>query len=98
MCYVSDAASNTFSGFTVDSRACPTNPLGRGSYNLVEWAKRRVPEFLTAAWNLLLCDGEQGYLTPPSLREWLVEGDLARFIVDAVEQVELRGLSYLGRT
>ena len=42
------------------------------------------------AYNLLLCDREQDYLMPPSLREWLAEGDLAWFIVDAVEQVELR--------
>jgi transposase len=41
------------------------------------------------AYNLLLCDREQDYLMPPSLREWLAEGDLAWFIVDAVEQVEL---------
>lgn len=42
------------------------------------------------AYNLLLCDREQDYLMPPSLREWLAEGELAWFIVDAVEQVELR--------
>jgi hypothetical protein len=29
------------------------------------------------AYNLRLCDREQGYLMPPSLREWLAEGDLA---------------------
>lgn len=32
---------------------------------------------------------DQLYLMPPSLREWLPEGDLAWFIVDAVEQMEL---------
>ena len=41
------------------------------------------------AYNLLLCDREQGYLMPPSLREWLVEGDLAWFILDAVDQMDL---------
>lgn len=41
------------------------------------------------AYNLLLCDREQGYLMPPSLREWLAEGDLAWFIVDAVGQTDL---------
>jgi len=41
------------------------------------------------AYNLLLCDREQGYLMPPSLREWLAEGDLAWFILDAVDQMEL---------
>jgi hypothetical protein len=29
------------------------------------------------------------YLMPPSIREWLPEKDLAWFIVDAVEQMEL---------
>ena len=41
------------------------------------------------AYNLLLCDREQGYLMPPSLREWLAEGDLAWFILDAVDQIDL---------
>ena len=41
------------------------------------------------AYNLLRCDREQGYLLPPSVRDWLREGDLAWFIVDAVEQMEL---------
>ena len=41
------------------------------------------------AYNLLLCDREQGYLMPPSLREWLGEGHLAWFIIDAVDQIEL---------
>jgi len=41
------------------------------------------------AYNLLLCDREQGYLMPPSLREWLPEGDLAWFILDAVDQMDL---------
>lgn len=41
------------------------------------------------AYNLLPCDREQGYLMPPSVREWLGEGHLAWFIVDAVEQMDL---------
>jgi len=41
------------------------------------------------AYNLQLCDREQGYLMPPSLREWLAEGDLAWFILDAVGQMDL---------
>lgn len=43
------------------------------------------------AYNLLFCDREQGYLMPPSLREWLPEGDLAWFVLDAVGQMDLRG-------
>ena len=42
------------------------------------------------AYNLLRCDREQGYLMPPSLKEWLSEGHLAWFILDAVEQMDLR--------
>ncbi|MFH1484247.1 MAG: IS1182 family transposase [Chloroflexota bacterium] len=42
------------------------------------------------AYNLLPCDREQGYLMPPSVREWLAEGDLAWFIVDAVDEMDLR--------
>lgn len=42
------------------------------------------------AYNLLLGDREQGYLMPPSVREWLPEGDLAWFIVDSVDQIDLR--------
>lgn len=41
------------------------------------------------AYNLLPWDREQGYLMPPSMREWLREEDLAWFIVDAVEQMDL---------
>ena len=41
------------------------------------------------AYNLLVCDREQGYLMPPSLRDWLGEGHLAWFILDAVKQMDL---------
>ena len=41
------------------------------------------------AYNLLPCDREQGYVMPPSLREWLAEGDLGWFMLDAVDQMEL---------
>ena len=41
------------------------------------------------AYNLLGLDREQYYLMAPSLREWLAEGDLAWFILDAVEQMDL---------
>ena len=42
------------------------------------------------AYNLMRWDREQGYLMPPSMREWLNEGHLAWFIVDAVGQMDLR--------
>src|SRR3989304_1710220 len=41
------------------------------------------------AYNLLPYNREQGYLMPPSLRDWLAEGHLAWFILDAVEQMDL---------
>ncbi len=42
------------------------------------------------AYNFLGLDREQGYLMPPSMREWLREGHLAWFIVDAVGEMDLR--------
>jgi len=36
------------------------------------------------AQNFVACDREQVLLLPPSLREWLPEGHLAWFVVDAV--------------
>jgi transposase len=35
------------------------------------------------------CDREQLFLLPPSLRDWLPEGDLAYFIIDVVDQLDL---------
>ncbi len=39
--------------------------------------------------NFLGCDREQELLLPPSLREWLPEGHLAWFVIDAVAQLDL---------
>ena len=39
---------------------------------------------------LLSCERDQSYLMPPSMRDWLSEGHLAWFIVDAVGQMDLR--------
>ena len=41
------------------------------------------------AYHLVPCDRVQGYLMPPSVQEWLPEGDLAWFIIDMVDQMEL---------
>jgi len=49
----------------------------------------RIWEVAVVAYNLLMCNREQSFLMPPSLREWLAEGDLAWFIVDAVDQMDL---------
>src|SRR5919106_5388636 len=39
--------------------------------------------------NFIACDREQELLLPPSLREWLPEGHLARFVIDAVAELDL---------
>src|ERR1035441_4079270 len=43
-------------------------------------------------------DRETLYLLPPSIQDWLPEGHLARFVVEIVEQLDLRSLkeSYTG--
>lgn len=37
-------------------------------------------------YNFLPCDRNQLYLLPPALQDWLPEGDLAWFLLDAVAQ------------
>src|SRR5215208_4194059 len=39
--------------------------------------------------NFVACDREQVLLLPPSLRDWLPEGHLAWFVIDAVAQLDL---------
>ncbi len=39
--------------------------------------------------NFLECDRDQTLLLPPSLREWLPEGHLAWFVIDAVDRLDL---------
>lgn len=41
------------------------------------------------AYNFIPVDREQIYLMPPSLQEWLPEGHLAWFVLDAVEQMDM---------
>jgi hypothetical protein len=41
------------------------------------------------AQNFVACDREQELLLPPSLREWLPEGHLAWFVLDAVAAFDL---------
>jgi hypothetical protein len=41
------------------------------------------------AQNFLACDREEELLLPPSLRDWLPEGHLAWFVIDAVGQLDL---------
>jgi transposase len=42
------------------------------------------------AQNFVACDRDQELLLPPSLRDWLPEGHLAWFVIDAVAQLDLR--------
>src|SRR5919107_784826 len=39
--------------------------------------------------NFIACDRDQELLLPPSLRDWLPEGHLAWFVIDAVNQIDL---------
>src|SRR5215208_468885 len=41
------------------------------------------------AQNFVACDRDQELLLPPSLRDWLPEGHLAWFVIDAVAQIDL---------
>jgi len=42
------------------------------------------------AYNFLPCDRNQTYLLPPSLADWLPEDHLAWFVLDAIEQIDLK--------
>jgi transposase len=42
------------------------------------------------AQNFISCNREQAFLMPPSLREWLPEDHLAWFVIEAVEEMDLR--------
>ena len=44
------------------------------------------------AENFLVCDREQGWLMPPSVRDWLPEGHLAWFVLDVVERLDLEAI------
>ena len=41
------------------------------------------------AYNFIDCDRDQLFLLPPSMRDWLPEGHLVWFILDAVDQLDL---------
>ena len=44
------------------------------------------------AQNFIGCDRDQVLLLPPDLGEWLPEGHLARFVIEAVDQLDLSGV------
>src|ERR671912_2890674 len=39
--------------------------------------------------SFIACDREQSFLMPPDVREWLPEGHLAWFVIDAVGEMKL---------
>ncbi len=41
-------------------------------------------------YNFLPLRRDQDFLMPPSMRDWLPEGDLVWFVRDAVSQIDLR--------
>src|SRR5437763_6174940 len=45
------------------------------------------------AQNFIGCDRAQSFLLPPDLRDWLPEGHLAWFVLDAVAGMDLREFS-----
>ena len=47
------------------------------------------------AYNLIECNREQMYLMPASVQDWLSEGHLAWFMLDAVEAMDLSHFDHL---
>src|SRR5262245_17589806 len=64
---------------------CGGRPVGvRGLRSPVSWRGWVV------GFNFVACDRGQELLLPPSLREWLPADHLAWFVIDAVEELDLR--------
>ena len=64
-------------------------PVWRNPYRegiIAAWGEMKT------AYNFIECNREQPYLLPPSLREWLPEGHLVWFILDAVSAMDLSEL------
>ena len=51
---------------------------------------RRVEAHLVMAQNFIGCDRDQCFLMPPDVRDWLPDGHLAWFVLDAVAGMDLR--------
>lgn len=56
---------------------------------MVQWIFETLLKDYAMGYNFLPCDRNQSYLLPPSLADWLPEGHLAWFVLDAVEQIVL---------
>lgn len=55
---------------------------------MLKWWPFKVSE-VEMTYNFIECNRDPMYLMPPSLKEWLPEKDLAWFILDAAEQMNL---------
>ncbi|MDI6816666.1 MAG: IS1182 family transposase, partial [Actinomycetota bacterium] len=42
-------------------------------------------------YNFIGADRNQNYLLPPNIKEWLPKNDLAWFLLDAVDQMDITG-------
>ena len=49
-------------------------------------------QFCGMAQNFIACDREQVLLLPPSLRDWLPADHLVWFVLDAVDEFDLRAI------
>ena len=57
---------------------------------MVQWIFETLLKDYAMGYNFLPCDRNQSYLLPPSLADWLPQGHLAWFVLDAVEQIDLK--------
>ena len=56
---------------------------------MVQWIFETLLKDYAMSYNFLPCDRNQSYLLPPSLADWLPQGHLAWFVLDAVDQIDL---------
>ena len=66
------------------------SPSSRGC-RVITVSVRRVYDYLGMAQNFIGCDRDQSFLMPPDVRDWLPEGHLAWFVLDAVAGMDLGG-------
>jgi len=55
------------------------------NYRVVRW----VYDHSRMAQNFIGCDRDQSFLLPPDVRDWLPDGHLAWFVLDAVAGMDL---------
>jgi hypothetical protein len=65
-------------------RDCIGERMSR-NYRVVRW----VQDHSGMSQNFIGCDRDQSFLMPPDVRDWLPEGHLAWFVLDAVAGMNL---------